>query len=146
MKKNEIMCIDSSRTSDCVLCKPVAKHYKELERVIANLNALSYDDIMYELDEEVERLNANIEDENEWEVVNVEDVIYEYTHRYDRLCDEMSPYRKKLRKECGKCDDLNYKVKVILVEAEFVAAKVALDIAAKKFDYLDEDKFLSYYA
>lgn len=148
MKKNERNCIDSSRISSCITCKPVTKLCTELESVIAKLNSIDFYDIMFEVTEEIEQLNKQcvLDGEEEAYEANVDDFIGKYNSQYKRLCIEVTELSKKLYRACGKCGDLNYKVKVILAEAEFVEAKVALDIVVKKFDYLDEDKYLSYYA
>lgn len=149
MKKNLRNCITSNNpNSDCTLCKLVEEHYKELEGVIAELKALSYDDIAAEMEEDCIRLNAECVLNGEEEIYEVteDSVVFEFECNFYSLRTAIERLSKKLYKTCAKCDDLNYLIEVLVAEAEFVLAKVALDIAAKKFDELDEDRFLTYYA
>ncbi len=149
MKKNLRNCISNSgNCSDCTLCKLVEGPYKELEGVIAKLKALSYDDIIAEMEEECKRLNEQCVLDGEEEIYGVTDdsVVSEFSWTYYRLSAETERLSKKLYKTCAKCDCPNHLVEVIIAEADYVVAKVALDIAARKFDELDEDRFLAYYA
>ena len=147
MKKNLRNCI-SGNSSNSTLCKLVEEPCKELEGVIAKLKALDYDDIAAEMDEECKRLNEQcvLDDEEEIYEVTDDSVVFEFDCTYYRLRAEAERLSKKLYRTCAKCDCPNHLIDVIIAEAEFVVAKVALDIAAKKFDELDEDRYLAYYA
>lgn len=142
MKKNLRNCI-SGNSSSSTLCKLVEEPCKELEGVI-----VSYDDIAAEMEEDCKRLNEQCVLDGEEEIYGVTDdsVVFEFNCTYYHLRAEAERLYKKLYRTCAKCDDLNYLIEVIIAEDEFVLAKVALDIAAKKFDELDEDRFLAYYA
>jgi hypothetical protein len=122
--------------------------YKELEGVIAQLKALRHDDIAYAMEDDCIRLNAEAVQAGEEEIYGVteDSVDFEFNNKFYWLRAEAERLYKKLHRTCAKCDDLNYMVEVIIAEAEFVLAKTALTIAAKKFDELDEDRYLAYYA
>ncbi len=149
MKKNLRNCITSNNlNSESTLCKLVEGPYKELEGVIAKLKALSYDDIAAEMEEECKRLNAECVLNGEEEIYGVTDdsVVSEFSWTYYRLSAETERLSKKLYKTCAKCDCPNHLVEVIIAEADYVVAKIALDIMAKKFEELDEGRYLAYYA
>lgn len=149
MKKNLRNCISSNNpNSESTLCKLVEGPYKELEGVIAKLKALSYDDIEAEMEEECKRLNAECVLNGEEEIYGVteESFVFDFNNNFYWLRAEAEKLSKKLYMTCAKCDCPNHLIEVIIAEAEFVVAKVALDIAAKKFDELDEGRYLAYYA
>lgn len=149
MKKNLRNCISSNNpNSESTICKLVEAPYKELEGVIAKLKALSYDDIEAEMEEECKRLNAECVLNGEEEIYGVtnDSVIFDFNNNFYWLRAEAERLSKKLYMTCAKCDCPNHLIEVIIAEADYVVAKVALDIMAKKFDELDEDRYLTYYA
>lgn len=149
MKKNLRNCISNSgNCSDCTLCKLVEGPCKELEGVIAKLKALSHDDIAAEMEEECKRLNAECVLNGEEEIYGVteESVVFDFNNNFYWLRAEAEKLSKKLYMTCAKCDCPNHLIEVIIAEADYVVAKVALDIMAKKFEELDEDRYLTYYA
>lgn len=147
MKKNLRNCISGNR-SNSTLCKLVEEPCKELEGVIAKLKALSYDDIAAEMEEDCKRLNEQCVLDGEEEIYGVTDdsVVFEFNCTYYQLRAEAERLSKKLCRTCAKCDCPNHLIEVIIAEAEFVVAEVALVIAERAFRDLDEDKFLSYLA
>lgn len=148
MKKNLRNCISSGNCSDCTICKLVEEPYRELEGVIAKLKALSYDDIAAEMEEECKRLNEQCVLNGEEEIYGVteDSVVFEFECNFYSLRTAVERMSKKLYRTCAKCDCPNHLIEVIIAEADYVVAKVALGIIAKKFEELDEDRYLTYYA